>query len=102
MGFPDLLKEVVKVDDLTVKFVLNKPEVAFLPDLGMDFASILSKEYADKLAADGKMEQMNQQPLGTGPFTFVAYQQDAAIRYKANDSYWNGKPKIEGKPPVSA
>jgi dipeptide transport system substrate-binding protein len=95
MGFPDLLKSVEKVDDLTVRFTLSHPEAPFLADLGMDFASILSKEYADKLAADGKMEQMNQQPLGTGPFTFVAYQQDAAIRYKANDSYWNGKPKID-------
>ncbi|MGN6305419.1 MAG: ABC transporter substrate-binding protein [Mesorhizobium sp.] len=95
MGFPDLIKSIDKVDDHTVKFVLNHPEAPFMADLGMDFASILSKEYADKLAADGKMEQMNQQPLGTGPFTFVAYQPDAAIRYKANDSYWNGKPKID-------
>jgi len=95
MGFPDLIKSVEKVDDHTVKFVLNRPEAPFLADLGMDFASILSKEYADKLAADGKMEQMNQMPLGTGPFTFVAYQQDAVIRYKANADYWNGKPKID-------
>ena len=95
MGFPDLIKSIDKVDDLTVKFVLNHPEAPFLADLGMDFASILSKEYADKLAADGKMEQMNQMPLGTGPFTFVAYQQDAVIRYKANPDYWNGKTKID-------
>ncbi|MFC3206466.1 MAG: ABC transporter substrate-binding protein [Mesorhizobium sp.] len=95
MGFPDLIKSIEKVDDHTVKFVLNHPEAPFLADLGMDFASVLSKEYADKLSADGKMEQMNQQPLGTGPFTFVAYQPDAAIRYKANADYWNGAPKID-------
>ena len=47
MGFPDLIKSVEKVDDLTVKFVLNRPEAPFIADLGMDFASILSKEYAD-------------------------------------------------------
>jgi dipeptide transport system substrate-binding protein len=95
MGFPDLIKSVEKVDDLTVKFTLNHPEAPFLADLGMDFASILSKEYADKLQADNKMEQLNQMPLGTGPFAFVAYQQDAVIRYKANADYWNGKPKID-------
>jgi ABC-type transport system substrate-binding protein len=61
----------------------------------MDFASIVSKEYADKLQADGKMEQMNQMPLGTGPFTFVAYQPDAVIRYKANETYFKGKEKID-------
>ena len=95
MGFPDLIKSIEKVDDHTVKFVLSHPEAPFLADLGMDFASIVSKEYADKLEADGKMDQMNQQPLGTGPFQFVAYQQDAVIRYKAHADYWNGKPKID-------
>ena len=57
----------------------------------MPFASIMSKEYADKLQADGKMNQINQQPVGTGPFTFVGYQQDAVIRYKKNADYWGGK-----------
>ena len=61
----------------------------------MDFASIMSKEYADKLAGDGNMEQLNQKPLGTGPFTFVDYQPDAVIRYKANPDYWGGKQKID-------
>jgi dipeptide transport system substrate-binding protein len=95
MGFPELIKSVEKVDDHTVKFVLNRPEAPFLADLGMDFASIMSKEYADKLSADGKMAQLNQQPLGTGPFTFVAYQTDAVIRYKANPDYFKGKEKID-------
>ncbi|MGO8312276.1 ABC transporter substrate-binding protein [Rhizobium ruizarguesonis] len=95
MGFPELIKSIEKVDDLTVKFVLNHPEAPFRADLAMDFASIVSKEYADKLAADGKMAQMNQQPLGTGPFTFVAYQPDAVIRYKANETYFKGKEKID-------
>ncbi|MYZ47918.1 ABC transporter substrate-binding protein [Propylenella binzhouense] len=95
MGFPDLIKSIEKVDDMTVKFTLTHPEAPFLADLGMDFASIMSKEYADKLAADGKMEQLNQVPLGTGPFQFVAYQPDAVIRYKANADYWGGKEKID-------
>jgi dipeptide transport system substrate-binding protein len=95
MGFPDLIKSVDKVDDLTVKFTLNHPEAPFIADLAMDFASVLSKEYADQLQKDGKMEQMNQMPVGTGPFTFVAYQPDAAIRYKANETYFKGKEKID-------
>jgi len=95
MGFDSLLKNVEKVDDLTVKFTLNHPEAPFLADLAMDFASIVSKEYADKLQADGKMDQLNQQPLGTGPFTFVAYEPDAVIRYKANPDYWGGKQAID-------
>ncbi|CAN7622169.1 ABC transporter substrate-binding protein [Pararhizobium sp. LjRoot235] len=95
MGFPELIASIEKVDDLTVKFVLNHPEAPFLTDLAMDFASILSKEYADKLQTDGKMEQMNQQPLGTGPFSFVTYQPDASIRYRAHPDYWAGKRPID-------
>jgi dipeptide transport system substrate-binding protein len=95
MGFPDLIKSIEKVDDLTVKFTLGAPEAPFLANLGMDFASIMSKEYADKLAADGKMDLLNQQPLGTGPFEFVAYQPDAVIRYRAHEDYWGGKQPID-------
>ncbi len=95
MGFPDLIKSIEKVDDMTVKFTLNHPEAPFLADLAMDFASIMSKEYADKLTEDGAMEQLNQKPLGTGPYQFVAYQPDAVIRYKANPDYWHGKEKLD-------
>ncbi|MEO9339312.1 ABC transporter substrate-binding protein [Mesorhizobium sp. SB112] len=95
MGFPELIKSVEKVDDMTVKFVLNTKEAPFLANLAMPFASIMSKEYTDKLEADGKKEQLNQQPVGTGPFSFVAYQQDAVIRYKANPDYWGGVQKID-------
>ncbi len=95
MGFPDLLAGVEKVDDMTVKFTLKRREAPFLANVAMPFASIMSKEYADKLQADGKMNQLNQMPLGTGPFKFVGYQQDAVIRYKANPDYWGGKQKID-------
>jgi dipeptide transport system substrate-binding protein len=95
MDMPKLIKEIKKVDDLTVKIVLNRPEAPMIANLGMDFASIMSKEYADKLAAAGKQADLNQQPIGTGPFQFVAYQKDAAIRYKANPDYWGGKQAID-------
>ncbi|MFK5997727.1 MAG: ABC transporter substrate-binding protein [Rhodobacterales bacterium] len=95
MDMPSLIKKIVKVDDMTVKFVLNKPESPTVANLAMDFASIMSKEYADKLAASGKMSDLNQKPIGTGPFQFVAYQKDAVIRYKANPSFYVGKPAID-------
>jgi len=95
MSMPDLIKDIVKVDDMTVKFVLTRPEAPMMANLAMDFASIMSKEYADKLAADGHKEMLNQQPVGTGPFQFVAYQKDAVIRYHANPDYWGGKQPID-------
>ncbi|MDP1731344.1 MAG: ABC transporter substrate-binding protein [Devosia sp.] len=95
MSFPDLIKEIVRLDDMTVKFVLNRQDAAFLADLGMDFASIISREYADQLEAAGTMSDLNQKPVGTGPFTFVDYQQDAVIRYKAFEDFYGGKQPID-------
>ncbi|RUZ46220.1 ABC transporter substrate-binding protein, partial [Mesorhizobium sp. M7A.F.Ca.CA.004.05.2.1] len=93
--FGENIAKVEKVDDLTVKFILKEPAITFIPTLGMDFASVVSKEYADKLQADKTPELFNQKPIGTGPFIFVDYQTDAAIRYKANPDYWGGKQKID-------
>jgi dipeptide transport system substrate-binding protein len=95
MSMPDLLKDVVKIDDYTVKFVLTRPEAPMIANLGMPFASIMSAEYADKLKADGKMEMLNQAPLGTGPFKFVAYQKDAVVRFAAHEGHYNGKQPID-------
>jgi dipeptide transport system substrate-binding protein len=95
MGFPDLIQSIEKVDDMTVRFTLKAREAPFIANLGMDFASIMSKEYADSLEASGNQQQLNQMPLGTGPYKFVAYQQDAVIRYQAHDDYWKGREKID-------
>lgn len=95
MGMDTLVKEIVKVDDYTVKFVLSRPEAPFLANIAMDFASIFSKEYADQLQKNNKMEQLNQFPVGTGPFIFESYKKDAVIRYKANDDYFRNKQKIK-------
>ncbi|HZS84785.1 MAG TPA: ABC transporter substrate-binding protein [Stellaceae bacterium] len=95
MGLDHLIKSVEKIDDHTVRFHLSQPEAPFLADMGMDFASIISKEYADKLMKEGKPEQFDQEPVGTGPFYLVQYQKDAVIRYKAHPGYWKGKPKID-------
>ncbi len=95
MSMPDLIKDIVKVDDMTVKFVLNRPESPMIANLAMDFASILSAEYADKMMKAGTPEKVDLDPVGTGPFQLVAYQKDAAIRYKAHPDYWAGKAAID-------
>jgi dipeptide transport system substrate-binding protein len=95
MGFDTLLKSVEKVDDYTVRFHLAQAEAPFLADMAMDFASIISKEYADQLQKAGTLEKFDQEPVGTGPFYLVQYQKDAIIRYKAHPNYWAGKAKID-------
>ena len=91
MKFPTLLKAVEKVDDNTVKFTLTKPDATFLSSLGMDFTSIYSAEYADKMLQAGKPETIDTTPIGTGSFAFTGYVLDQAIRYVAFKDYWNGK-----------
>jgi dipeptide transport system substrate-binding protein len=88
MGLPDDLQSIEKVDAYTVKITLKRPNVTMLANLAMDFASIHSAEYADMLAKANKKEQFDQLPVGTGPFSFVMYQKDAVIRFKANKDYW--------------
>ncbi|MDW0616403.1 ABC transporter substrate-binding protein [Mannheimia haemolytica] len=95
MNLPKILKTVEKVDDYTVKITLQQPNAPFLTTLAMDFLSIYSKEYADKLLAEGKPELLDQAPIGTGPFVFQAYQTDQAVRYVANPDYFQGKAKFE-------
>ena len=95
MSMPDLLKDIVKVDDYTVKFTLNRPEAPMIANLGMDFASIHSSEYADAMMKAGTPEKVDQEPVGTGAFQLVAYQKDAVIRYKAHPDYWEGKAAID-------
>jgi len=95
MGMPDLINKIVKVDDYTVQFVLNRPEAPFLADLGMDFASILSGEYAANMLKAGTPEKVDLNPIGTGPFQLLQYQKDSRILYKAFPGYWGTKPQID-------
>lgn len=95
MEMPKSVKAVEKVDDYTVRMVLNQPEAPMLANLAMQFASIHSKEYADQLMKDGKPENLNLAPVGTGPFVFKSYQKDSQIRYEAFKDHWAGKQPLD-------
>jgi dipeptide transport system substrate-binding protein len=82
------LKSVEKVDDRTIRFVLKEPQAALLGALSVEPMSILSAEYADAMQKAGTPDQVNQVPIGTGPFSFVAYQKDATVRFKRFPQYW--------------
>ena len=88
MGMDANIAKVDKVDDKTVKFTLNEVDAAFIQNMAMSFASIQSAEYADKLLKEGKAQEINQKPIGTGPFVFKSYQKDSNIRYTGNKDYW--------------
>ena len=95
MSMPDQVAGIKKIDDYTVELDLKAPSSPMLANLAMQFADVVSKEYADSLTKANNLAQLNDKPVGTGPFTFVDYQKDANIRFKANPDYWGGKPKID-------
>lgn len=91
VGFDTLIKEVKKLDDYRVQFVLTQPDAAFLAAWGMDFTSILSAEYAQAMLKKGTPEYVDTWPVGTGPYVLQQYKTDAQIRYLANPHYWDGE-----------
>lgn len=95
MGMPELLKSIEKLDDRTVRFRLNRPEAPFLANLAMPFNVIQSAEYADQLLAAGTPEKFDEEPVGTGPFSYAGFERDVAIRYRAFPDYWAGKQPID-------
>ncbi len=95
LGMPALLKAVEKLDDHTVRFTLNAVEAPFLANLALPFAAILSAEYADAMMRRGTPERVDQAPIGTGPFRFVAYQKDAVVRFAAFDAHWAGRAPLD-------
>ncbi len=95
MELKKLIKDIQRVDDYTVRFVLNWPEAPFIANMGMDFAVILSKEYADQLLKAGTPEKIDLEPVGTGPFVLKRYVKDNSIRYEAHPSYWEGRAQLD-------
>ena len=95
MAMSETLRDVIAVDDYTVKFVLQRPEAPFLANLAMDFASILSQEYAERLLAEETPDRLNLNPVGTGPYRLERYRRNDIVLYRAHPEYWAGKAPTE-------
>ncbi|MGQ5521644.1 ABC transporter substrate-binding protein [Chitinimonas sp. PSY-7] len=93
LGLTQMLAGVDKVDDYTVRFRLKSPNVTFLDYFAMSFAGIQSAEYATQLLAKGQAANINNYPIGTGPYRFKSYRKDDVLRLEANPDYWGSKQK---------
>ena len=62
IGMPDLVASWRKLDDHTVVMTLKAPHSPMLADLAMDFASVVSREYADKLAGEKRLLDLALKP----------------------------------------
>jgi len=93
LGLAKLIEGIDRVDDYTVRFRLKQPNVIFQTYLAMAFAGIHSAEYGAQLLKDGRANQINNQPVGTGPYKFKSYAKDDVVRMEPNPDYWGEKQK---------
>ncbi|ADG82094.1 ABC transporter substrate-binding protein [Thermincola potens] len=84
------VKEVKVIDDYTVELKLAKPFPPLLDKLSIGIVPKHLLEGKDINSAD-----FNNNPVGTGPFKFKEWQRGKAFTVVANDSFYNGRPKLD-------
>ncbi len=86
-----VVDEVKVVDDYTVEFHLNKPLGFFLQNMGMSYFAITSPAALEEFGPE-----INENPVGTGPFKFVSWTKNDSIVLEKNEDYWKeGLPKLD-------
>lgn len=94
LQFGSNVNSVRKLDNNTVEFRLKQPDASFLWHLATHYASVMSAEYANKLAADDKQELLDRQPVGTGPFQLSEHRAGQYIRLARHAKFWRGVPRM--------
>jgi peptide/nickel transport system substrate-binding protein/oligopeptide transport system substrate-binding protein len=85
------LEGIKAVDRYTVQITLSEPFTPFISILGLPHTSVVPKEEVERLDAD-----FATSPVGTGPFRFVRWERAQEITIAANDSYFRGRPAVDG------
>jgi len=81
---------VERVDDMTVKLTLPKPDITLIPGMADYPSLVVHSSYADNAnPADN--------PIGTGPFELVAWNvgTDAKVT-RREEGWWGGKAYLDG------
>lgn len=81
------VKNVEVVDKNTVKINLKSPSTPFLSNLAM----IMAAPMISPKALKDNNNNVNQAPVGTGPYKFVKWDKDQDIVLVRNDQYWGTK-----------
>ncbi len=83
------VKAVEVIDSSTVEFVLKEPRASFLAILTAGAASIVSPAAVKKFGLDYAL-----QPVGTGPFRYVAWDRGQRVVLEKNAKYWKYPVKL--------
>ena len=87
----EYVKTVKKLDNYSIEVIYKRP---FAPALSSWTVSILPKHLLE-----GKNllnSPLRTHPIGTGPFKFKKWEVGQKIELAANDTYFNGRPYLDG------
>ncbi|SET83312.1 peptide/nickel transport system substrate-binding protein [Oceanobacillus limi] len=86
-----VIDEINVVNDYEIEFVLNKPLGFFLQNMAMTYFAITSPAALEEYGPE-----INENPVGTGPFQFVDWSKDDAITLEKFEDYRiDGLPKLD-------
>jgi peptide/nickel transport system substrate-binding protein len=92
-GTADSVEGIEVIDDHTIQFTLNEVYAPFLSDL---FIGIIPEHvWGDVNPVDWAQNPANRAPIGTGPFSFVKWEEGQYIELAANEDYFGGRPKAD-------
>ena len=80
-----------KIDDLTLQYNLIRPSEHFPINLTSQLGMVASPTWLAAAAEDGNL---NQAPVGTGPFMLESRTQDVSTKLVKNPDYWRGTDDI--------
>ena len=80
------------IDEYTIKINLETPSTAFLSNLSQAMLGIVSPTAAKKYG-----DQFGKNPVGTGPYKFVSWTENADIVVEKNKDYHWGPSNVENK-----
>jgi ABC-type transport system substrate-binding protein len=86
------IKSIEAVDDLTVKFSLCYPDVAFPSKLASPSFNIYPAEYLEQTGGSG---DLLDKPIGTGPYQLAEWKKGDSISFQRFEDYWGEPAKTE-------
>lgn len=84
--------KIEKIDDYTVAFTLPFASAASLEMLCNIF---IMPEHLYKDVTDFENNDINVNPVGTGPYVMSEYSAGSYVKFEANDTYFLGAPSID-------
>ena len=84
------VEEITVIDDYTVAFKLDAPNVAFLDYMTM---AVIPKHLLE--GEDMQTSDFFRNPIGTGPYKLESWDEGQAITLVKNEDYFKGEPNID-------